>query len=200
MTLYGEEEIVKLLNIHKKYSTGNVYTGITIKGDTYHFHEYSFWEHQVKLMLPLRFIDMPKQVWDAKYGHLEKMDVVKCSRDYSIDMMLSLTEEKLEESEIAQSINKQLQILKELQPGYEYYEQGMEDNGFIKVGWYDYRTDSPDVPLYCLIFMFSVNGKLAMGKFSCSIYRADTWKTVVLQMLYSMNNQDKTLKGEKTNE
>lgn len=97
MTLYGEEEIVKLLNIHKKYSIGNVYTGIAIKGDTYHFHEYSFWEHQVKLMLPLRFIDMPKQVWDAKYGHLEKMDIVKCSRDYSIDMMLSLTEEKLEE-------------------------------------------------------------------------------------------------------
>ena len=200
MTQHGDEEIVKLLNIHKKYSIGNVYTGITIKGDLYHFHEYSFWEHQVKMMLPLRFIDMPEKVWKMKYGHSAKMDIIKCSRDYSIDMMLSLTEEKLEESELEESIKEQLRLLKELQPGYEFYEQGIEDNGYIKVGWYDYRAGSMDVPLYCLVFIFSVDGKLAMGKFSCSIYRADNWKSVVLQMLYSINNQDKTVKGEETDE
>lgn len=124
MTIYGDEEIIKLLNSYKKESIGNVYAGIKIKGDLYHFHEYFFGNKKVSMMLPLRFVDMPEEILNIKYGHISKPNILKCSKDYNIDIMLNWTEEKLNEYEIEKKVDEQLKILKTIQPAYEIYEKG----------------------------------------------------------------------------
>lgn len=199
MAVYGDEEIVKLLNNHKKESTGDVYSGIIIRGDLHHFHEYHFMDEQLKIMIPLRFINMPEEVIRVKYGHLPKPNVLMCSRDYTIDIMMSFTEQELREDEIEQAIVEQITILKTIQPAYEIYEQKIEDNGYLQIGWFDYRASTMDIALYCMNFLFVINQKMVVGKFSCNIYKAEYWKPVIQQMIYSINNEARILK-EKSND
>lgn len=196
MTNYDDEEIVALLNKYKKESIGNVYDGIKIKGDLYHFHEYKFWDGQVNIMIPLRFIDMPEEIIKVKYGHMPKTDILMCSRDYNIDIMMSLTEERLGDDEIKKTIDNQIELIKAIQPAYEIYEKSIEDNGFVKVGWFDYRASAMDIGLYCMSFIFQANGRMVIGKFTCNIYKAESWKPVILKMLFSINNTEKKLKEE----
>ncbi len=197
MASYGDEEIVELLNLYKKASIGDVYSGIKIKGDLYRFHEYKFWDEKVSMMIPLRFTDMPEELVKVKYGHMPGVDILKCSRDYNIDIMLNLTEQLLVENDIEKTIEEQIDMLKMIQPTYEIYERGVEDNGYVKVGWFDYRASAMDIGLYCMNFIFSINGCMVLGKFSCNIYKANDWKTVILKMLFSINNEGRTLKEEK---
>lgn len=197
MTSYGDEEIVEILNMYKKAVIGDVYSGIKIKGDLYHFHEYKFWDGKVKMMLPLRFIDMPEELMKVKYGHMPGIDILKCSRDYTIDIMLNLTEESLAEDDIQRTLEEQMKMLKRIQPAYEIYESNIEDNGYVKVGWYDYRASSMDIALYCVNFIFQSEGHMVLGKFTCNIYKAEDWKPVILKMLFSINNEERILKEEK---
>ena len=194
MVDYGDEQIVKLLNEYKRESRGNVYSGIKIRGDLYHFHEYFFMGKQLRIMIPLRFIDMPEEIIKVKYGHMFRPDVLMCSRDYAIDIMMTFTEKELSGDGIEKMIAEQVTILKEIQPEYEIYEQKIEDNGYVQVGWFDYRASTIDIALYCMSFLFAINKKMVVGKFSCNMYRAKYWKTVIQQMLYSINNEARTLK------
>lgn len=189
---YGDEEIIELLNQHKKYSVGNVYSGIRIGGEMFHFHEYSFFEHKLKIMLPLRFIDTPKEVMKLKYANTIMPQIAKISMDYTMDMSFTLTTEPLREDEIEQRIDEQIHILKRLQPGYEVYEKNIEDTGCIKFGWFDFKGYAMDEILYNITFIVAINGCMMYGRYNCSIYKAQKWKPVVLQMLYSINNEAKT--------
>ena len=196
MKSYGDEEIVKLLNQYKLESRGDVYSGIVINGDMYRFHEYKFCDEKVKIMLPLRFIDMPQDVLNIKYGHLPQVDIIKCSRDYNIDVMLNFTEQIMNENEIERNIDEQINLLKMFQPSYEIYEHDIEDNGYIKIGWFDYKANAMDIALYCINFIFQVEGRMVMGKFTCNMYKAQNWKSVFLKMLFSINNIGKKLKED----
>ncbi len=87
---------------------------------------------------------MLEEVVKVKHGHMPKPDVLMCSRDYTIDIMMNFTEQELCENEIEQAITEQATILKTIQPAYEIYEQQLEDNGYVKIGWFDYRASTGD--------------------------------------------------------
>lgn len=142
MNSYGDEEIVKILNQYKKESRGDVYSGIKINGDLYHFHEYKFWDGQIQMMIPLRFIDMPEEIIKIKYGHIPLPDVIKCSRDYNIDIMMSFTDDLLSDDEIEEKLDDQINLIKTLQPTYEIYEKNIEYNGYVNIGWFDYKASA----------------------------------------------------------
>lgn len=191
---YGDEEIIELINKHKKYPVGDIYSGIKINGEMFHFHEHSLFNNKLNIMLPLRFIEMPRELVKLKYANMPTPQTAKTSLDYSMDMTFYLTSVPLEDESIEQNLVEQMQMLKELQPGYEIYEKNVEDNGYIKFGWYDFKGYAIDTILYNLVFVLSIDGYMMYGKYNCSIYKSQYWKSVVLQMLYSINNKDRIIK------
>lgn len=191
---YGDEKIIEILNTYKKYTSGNVYEGIKVNGEMFYFHEFSFYVDQVKIMLPLRFIDVPKEVLKVKYPTVKCPDYAKCQRDYNIDISLTLIEERLTQDSIEDKLKEQMKILREIQPAYEVYEWDIEENGFEKIGWYDYKSYGMDRQLYTVNFILPCQEQMLLGKFCCSIHKAKQWKPVILQIIYSINNQDRNLK------
>ena len=83
-----------------------------------------------------------------------------------------------------------------------FYDKGTVMAGEIPVPWMDCRTFCLDTSLYCLLFLFAVQGRLILGNFHCRFPEYDRWKPVALGVLETieegggherLSDQDRTV-------
>ncbi len=70
-----------------------------------------------------------------------------------------------------------------------FYDMGTVKTGEVPVSWMDCKTFCLDGSLYCLLFLFEIQGQLILGNFHCSFSKYDRWKPTVLRVLETIEEE-----------
>lgn len=147
-------------------------------------------EGKCSILLPDTMTDMGETEKAVVYRNAKRPQIVKTDREAGISMTFSLAPVE----EIPESISLQRDRIrsdmKKIWKQNVFYDQGeIRAEGF-PVAWMDYRAFCLDSSLYCLLFLFLVEGKMVLGNFHCGFPQYDLWKPAVLKLLATVRRTE----------
>lgn len=180
---YTDEEIIKMMNMHKSGEHGSIEDGIYINEEKICFHKVVLFEGKMDIMLPDKFEDMPLRLAKSKYPMEQRPQIIKTNEDTKINFTFSLIEQSLTNEQVNQMIKLFKQVLRNAKPDIKFIEEKTEKVDTLTVGWFDFVSNGYDQKIYNFMYFVPIAGKMMHGIFNCPVQDADSWKPVVLQVI-----------------
>lgn len=181
--IYGDEEIIKLLNEYKKGVQGDIYSGYIIREDFHKFVQRDIFENKLSMFVPLRFKKMEIEEMQSMILP-ERFDVLYVNSKGNIQLAFKLIDVKITWEELKNSVEKIKEGIKTVSPSSSFYDSGIiKIDGGTGVKWFDYKNVYNSSSVYMLCFYLQVMGKMLDGKFLCDYRKAKYWKPIFLEML-----------------
>ena len=147
------------------------------------FQEMLLYDGLCTIMLPAYVHDMELRKRFAKYRSLSRPYLVITDSDADATFTFSHAGQAAEAQEPEQRIKMLRTDMKKVWKQIVFYDMGMVMAGDISVPWMDCKTFCLDGSLYCLLFLFEIQGQMILGNFHCSFPQYDRWKPIVLRVL-----------------
>ena len=165
---------------NEKYST--LETGMYIKNELVRFERKEMFQGKLGVMLPESFVTLPARI---KYSSQQRPQVIRTSRDTTVNFGMSLTDIGIEEEHIKELRDQSREALKRLNPAFVFYESGV-DKRHVTVGWFEFKSYGLDTDVYNLMFVSRIGGKMLHGIFNCDYEDVLEWREAARQMMYSI--------------
>lgn len=135
------------------------------------------------IMLPAYMQDMAQKDRLAKYRNLLHPDVAVTDGNADATFTFSSVGGAAGSENPEQRMEKLRADMRKVWKQAVFYDKGTVMAGEIPVPWMDCRTFCLDTSLYCLLFLFAVQGRLILGNFHCRFPEYDRWKPAALGVL-----------------
>ena len=168
---------------NEKYST--LETGMYIKNELVRFERKKMFQGKLGVMLPESFVTLPAKLARIKYYSQQRPQVIRTSRDTTVNFGMSLTDIGIEEEHIKELRDQSREALKRLNPAFVFYESGV-DKRHVPVGWFEFKSYGLDTDVYNLMFVSRIGGKMLHGIFNCDYEDILEWREAARQMMYSI--------------
>ena len=168
---------------NEKYST--LETGMYIKNELVRFERKEMFQGKLGVMLPESFVTLPAKLARIKYSSQLRPQVIRTSRDTTVNIGMSLTDIGIEEEHIKELRDQSREALKRLNPAFVFYESGV-DKRHVPVGWFEFKSYGLDTDVYNLMFVSRIGGKMLHGIFNCDYEDVLEWREAARQMMYSI--------------
>lgn len=179
---YGDEEIVRQLNLYKKGVYGTIYDGLYIKGDLHHFVKQNLFQNRMSIYIPLRFDKMETSDIRKKYI-IDIPDIVYKNTKDTINITFRYVKEKIEKDKIQEILELGKKYIKKLNGNCLFFEHAIFSYRNNCIGWIDYKIDGLYGSFYIMFYVIPIKENCITGKFICEYRKAILWKSVMLQML-----------------
>lgn len=153
------------------------------------FQEVALYDGLCTIMLPANLHDMKREHRYAKYRSLTCPEVVMTDENTDATFTFSFAGQAAEGEEPEQRMEGLRADMKKVWKQAVFYDTGVVMAEDIPVPWMDCKTFCLDGSLYCLLFLFELQGKLILGNFHCSFPQYDRWKPVVLRVLETIEKK-----------
>ena len=166
------------------------------------FKEHILYGGLCKVMLPAHMQDMEPKDRLVKYRTALCPDVAITDGNADATFSFSSAGQAAETENTEQRMEKLREDMQKVWKQAVFYDKGTVRAGEIPDPWMDCRTFCLDTSLYCLLFLFAVQGRLILGNFHCRFPEYDRWKPVVLGVLETieegggherLSDQDRTV-------
>lgn len=168
---------------NEKYST--LETGMYIKNELVRFERKEMFQGKLGVMLPESFVTLRVKLARIKYSSQQRPQVIRTSRDTTVNFGMSLTDIGIEEEHIKELRDQSREALKRLNPAFVFYESGV-DKRHVPVGWFEFKSYGLDTDVYNLMFVSRIGGKMLHGIFNCDYEDVLEWREAARQMMYSI--------------
>ena len=168
---------------NEKYST--LETGMYIKNELVRFERKEMFQGKLGVMLPESFVTLAAKLARIKYSSQQRPQVIRTSRDTTVNIGMSLTDIGIEEEHIKELRDQSREALKRLNPAFVFYESGV-DKRHVPVGWFEFKSYGLDTDVYNLMFVSRIGGKMLHGIFNCDYEDVLEWREAARQMMYSI--------------
>ena len=168
---------------NEKYST--LETGMYIKNELVRFERKEMFQGKLGVMLPESFVTLPAKLARIKYSSQQRPQVIRTSRDTTVNIGMSLTDIGIEEEHIKELRDQSREALKRLNPAFVFYESGV-DKRHVPVGWFEFKSYGLDTDVYNLMFVSRIGGKMLHGIFNCDYEDVLEWREAARQMMDSI--------------
>ena len=186
-----DEKIAEEVNKKKIGVHGTIEEGITINEELFTFHEEKLFDDIFSIMLPDSFIDMPEEMKNIKFPSLNRPQIIKCSKDGSINIGISKTNADINAEILPKTLNIVKQNIKNVNPANVFYDIKCESTDYITFGWFDFKTYAIDGQLYCMSALIIVEGKMYHTSLCTVFNNMNNWKQVMHEILLSMKDLTK---------
>lgn len=183
---YLDEEVLKFRNHLKRDTYNSIEGGVYIGDEIVPFKEMMLFDEKVKIMLPDTFVDMPSAIVKLKYPSEQRPQIIKTSLDTAVNFTFSLFNQELEESQVGRGIEQCREIIRKVNPAFLYYDLVVEEEK--NIGWFDFKSYGLDEPIYNVMYITPIEGKMMHGIFNCRYRDIMDWKPVVHQVLMSIED------------
>lgn len=136
------------------------------------------------LKIPSSFGPMEESLIAIKYPSGNAPTHVFTNERTTINVALNITEDKIQDDEIAQYIKYMEQGLSE---NMEVLSSGVSEKEGRQIGEISFRSAAVDTDIYNHFLAFSDDGNLVLITFNCTVNLQDEWQPVgdfILQSLY----------------
>lgn len=157
-----DEKIVKAMNEEKTGVTGNIQDGLFIREVQYEFQEEVLLDGAMKVMLPIKFIDMPADFAKLKYPSENRPPVIKMSKDGGINFGFNILELPGESEYIEEYKNSFRNACKNAFPANVFFDELVEEADGTKMGWFSYRSHTTDGPIFNIMMCRPLNKRFYM--------------------------------------
>lgn len=169
---------------------------LTIEDETIEFAQIGFYENQIQMFMPVAFEEMESELMNIKYPSSRRPDYIYTSDSTSINVTMKLMEQQLKEEELEDFTEAMMNIVQKFQPGAEMFDIGMKEVNGLQIGYFDFISKALDNKIYNLMFLFIVDGHVAMGSVNCLKKEMDIWQPIAYGMLELISIENKSLDGE----
>ncbi len=169
---------------------------LTIEDETIEFAQIGFYENQIQMFMPVAFEEMESELMNIKYPSSRRPDYIYTSDSTSINVTMKLMEQQLKEEELEDFTEAMMNIVQKFQPGAEMLDIGMKEVNGLQIGYFDFISKALDNKIYNLMFLFIVDGHVAMGSVNCLKKEMDIWQPIAYGMLELISIENKSLDGE----
>lgn len=190
-----DEKILEILNSEESKSQ-NINDGqVKIGNRYYEFEERSFYDDNVKLLIPKDFIDMPQHLREIKYPSSQRPEIILTDESSSINIMLNRIDSSLNEKQVKELTDGMKAILKKVNPANIFFTDGIEKVDEKNIGYFEFKSPAMDGFIYNLMFFFEFKGKTVMGTFCCRYDEYKDWREVAFQVMKSLRVTKKNIEG-----
>ncbi|HOV26196.1 MAG TPA: hypothetical protein PK566_07555 [Pseudobacteroides sp.] len=190
-----DEKILEILNSEESKSQ-NINDGqVKIGNRYYEFEERSFYDDNVKLLIPKDFIDMPQHLREIKYPSSQRPEIILTDESSSINIMLNRIDSSLNEEQVKELTDGMKAILKKVNPANIFFTDGIEKVDEKNIGYFEFKSPAMDGFIYNLMFFFEFKGKTVMGTFCCRYDEYKDWREVAFQVMKSLRVTKKNIEG-----
>lgn len=183
---YIDEKILELRNQQKKETYSHIETGMYIKGELLVFERTELFDKKMSVMLPKSFVPMPLSLKKMKYPSEERPQIIMTSLDTSTNFNFSIMKPDIEKDDTLYCAEQMKQMLKKVNPAISFYDIEEIDREDSKLSWFDYKSYTIDEPLYNIMYVTPIGGKVMHGIFNCLYRNREEWKPAALQVLSSI--------------
>lgn len=185
MEEFLDEKILEYRRRARKEKYSSLETGMYIKNELVQFERKELFKDKLSIMLPASFVTLPQKLAKIKYSSQQRPQVIKTSRDTTVNLGLSMTDVEIYEENIKQLRNQTQEALKRLNPAYIFYESNVETK-HVPLGWFEFKSYGLDSDVYNLMFISRIDGKMLHGTFNCDYEDMLEWRDAAKQMMYSI--------------
>lgn len=183
---YIDEEILKLRQQQKKEKYNSIETGMYIRGEMVEFERQLYFNDKMSVMLPKSFVPMPLSIQKMKYPSEQRPQVIMTSLDITTNFNFSLLPQEMENDQTFNCVEQMKQMIKKLNPAVAFYDMQEIDREKGKLSWFDYKSYTIDEPLYNIMYVTPIDGKVMHGIFNCLYRYKEDWKEAALQVIASI--------------
>lgn len=183
---YIDEKILELRELQKKQKYNSIETGVYIKGEMVEFERKNFFDGKMSVMLPKSFVPMPSGIQRMKYPSEQRPQVIMTSLDVTTNFNFSLLPQEIAEDQTLNCVEQMKLMIKKLNPAIAFYEMEEMDRENNKLSWFDYKSYTIDEPLYNIMYVTPIDGKVMHGIFNCLYRNMEEWKQAALQVIASI--------------
>lgn len=186
-----DEKFVKLRHEMKKEEHADLETGIYYNNELVEFSRRSLPELGISMVLPTSFVVMPGSIARAKYLSEYRPELILTSMDTAVNFTFSLIDQEMLPSQVRDSADYIYSVMQRLNPAQIFFEKEKVDSEELLIDWFDYKSFAVDDPIYNVMYLASVWGKILQGTFNCIFKDMDSWKPVVLSAIKSIELLDR---------
>lgn len=190
-----DEKIQELKNQQRQQENQSLEGKVNIGGTLFEIDEFVFFDGKMAMKLPKEFTDMPSEFAKLKYPSEQRPQIIKMNEDGSVNLTLSLYQDKLKKEEIEDCISNMKAVVERMHPANLFFEQQVLEEDELKVGYFDYKANALDSDIYHILFVTSIGGQTMLGAFNCRLVDRELWQKIALQMIISIRDLTQTLKG-----
>lgn len=185
---YADENMIKMMNEHKKKVHGSLEEGYIIKEVEYTFVEENFFDNKMKIMLPKCFDDMPIELAKIKYPMEQRPKIIKTNEKTDINISLNLTHQPYVDNQAKVVLKALKNAIANVHQNNLFLEQNIETNEYgATIAWFEFISHGIDGRLYNLMFFTSVDGKMMNGVCNCAEKDLLNWRVVFMEILKTIN-------------
>jgi hypothetical protein len=140
----------------------------------------------MKVHLPKGFGVMADELAKIKYPSSDRPQIIKSNGQGSVSIAFNRIAGSVSDEQVEEIKDGLKFILQRLNPSYLFFEEGVEDIGDRKIGFFEFKSPSLDQTIFNLMF-FTVREKdLIHGVFNCTFEEHEPWRPIARQIMSSV--------------
>ncbi|MCL1810053.1 MAG: hypothetical protein FWG42_09865 [Clostridiales bacterium] len=138
-------------------------------------------EGRLYMLIPEDFVMMPPEIAEIKYPSESRPDITYTDSEGTTTISFILTRDKLKSEDIEAAMEYLQKVFTRVHPARGILSSDIIE-GELRVGHFDFISPAIDGEIYNLVFIFSLDGRLAFGAFSCLHLDMATWLETAVQI------------------
>jgi len=180
---YLDESIIAIKNESKRLEKLDISHTVEIDNELYDFGRRKILDDLMSLLLPTSFTDMADNIAAVKYPSQHRPDQILTNESGTINFIFNHLEDfALTKESLPELIMKLRAVNKTLNPA----DVSISSGELQGVYFFDYRGYGLDADVYNFCYVLSINKALLLGGFNCPYDIYKDWKTVVHQIVQSI--------------
>lgn len=142
----------------------------------------SFIDNKIELLVPADFKPMSAEMLGQKYPNRNQQpNVVLTDENGEVNLVISLVNQPLDDSQIDAFKDFQISALKRAHPDAEWLDNGVKSINGKNIGYFKFISNAVDQTVFNYYFFTNVDGKVILFSFNCIEKLLPIWKeTAVL--------------------
>jgi len=146
----------------------------------------SLLDGRVELLVPTYFKIMTPEMLSKKYPSQNKPDLVLTDDDGTVNIVVSLLKQHVQESQIGDFKDFQLNSLKKMRPDSKFLEDGVKTTNGKSIGYFKFISTAIDQKVFNYYFFTSLDGRILLLTFNCTEKLLPEWSETAQTIVSSL--------------
>lgn len=183
---YVDEAVIGLRNdkTGKQHTSTVDITGqYTVYGETYTFSQQQLFDGKLNITLPSGFEPITEHIAEKKYLYAQKPEVTFTGASGRVDLSLNLLKTAVRSEQLPTYLQKVKYMLRRTNPSILFFEiEQIKAVNSVALAM-DFKSFSVGGPVYNLMFVTLLDGRLLLGSFNCPFDLWEEWRPVMLAII-----------------
>lgn len=189
----GDEEFISIMGASENEETAhenNISDGyIIIHEERIPFGRKAVFDGKMSVIIPETFELMPEETAAVKYPSAERPDFIYTNEETTVNFSLAHKDGKAANEDIPGVKDMIQEFVAKMHPASAVIDSEVIEVSGKNIAYFDFVAPAIDTEVYNMMFVFSLEGRLAIGSFNCPIDDMEDWKPVFVQMMQSIEQE-----------